>query len=117
MRNKINLEYNNYTYEVDGNRVIAKSTFAKKEVKGVAICAPEDEFDLEYGKKLAAARCNLEVALKREKAAKHSYMVAERMLIAASANATHAVDYYRDALDASIVAIDKLKKVAAESAE
>lgn len=45
--------------------VYAISTYAGKTVRGVAKCAPEDKFDIEYGKRLAAARCNLKVAAKR----------------------------------------------------
>lgn len=45
--------------------VYAISTYASKTVRGVSKCAPEDTFDIEYGKRLAAARCNLKVAAKR----------------------------------------------------
>lgn len=34
-------------------------------MRGVAKCAPNDEFDLEYGKRLAAARCVAKIANKR----------------------------------------------------
>jgi len=40
-----------------------------KPVRGVAKCAPNDEFDINKGKELAAARCNLKVAQKRVKKA------------------------------------------------
>ena len=48
-------------------KVIAISTYAGKPVRGVAICSVHDEFDLEKGKKLAAARCNAKVAKLRYK--------------------------------------------------
>lgn len=41
------------------------SHYAGEVVKGSAKCSPEDEFDLEYGKRLAAARCNEKVVEKR----------------------------------------------------
>ena len=56
----------NYKYYSDSVRkVIAVSTFAGKPVRGVAVCAEDDEFDLEFGKKLAKARCDVVVAKKR----------------------------------------------------
>lgn len=57
--------FTNYKYFRAGNKVIAVSTYAGKTVRGVATCAPGDEFNLEFGKKLAAARCNEKVAEKR----------------------------------------------------
>ena len=57
-------KYKYITYERnDGAHVIiALSTYAKKPVKGVAVCHPDDEFDVEKGKALAIARCNEKVA-------------------------------------------------------
>ena len=46
-------------------QVIAVSTYAGRTVKGYANCSLEDEFSIETGKELAAARCNLKVAEKR----------------------------------------------------
>ena len=50
----------------NGNKqIIALSTYGGKVVKGKATCAPDDNYDEETGKKLAAARCELKVAKKR----------------------------------------------------
>jgi len=57
----------NYKYIVTGNKVIALSTYAGKTVRGVAKCAPGDEFDIEKGKDLATARCAYKIAQKRWK--------------------------------------------------
>lgn len=55
-----------YHFYTDGKKkVICTTTFAKKMVKGVAICADEDTFDLEVGKKLAQARADYQFAKKR----------------------------------------------------
>lgn len=55
-----------YHYYTDGkSMVIATSTYAKKIVRGIAKCSPEDEFDLEKGKDLARARLDLKIAQKR----------------------------------------------------
>ena len=47
--------------------IIAISTFAGKPVRGKAICAADDNYDIEKGKMLAAARCNAKIAEKRYK--------------------------------------------------
>lgn len=54
-----------YKYIVTPNKVIAISSYAGRTVKGVAKCHPNDTFDVEYGKALAAARCNVKIAAKR----------------------------------------------------
>ena len=60
-----------YTYYIAENQrqVIAVSSYAGRIVRAVAKCDPRDEFSIETGKKLAAARCNLKVAAKRAKRA------------------------------------------------
>lgn len=57
---------NKYKFYYNGNEVIAVSTFAGKTIKAKVKCNPEDVFDVEKGKQLAAARCNLKIAKKRE---------------------------------------------------
>lgn len=59
-----------YRFEVVGDAVVAHSTYAGKEVVGTAHCAEVDEFDMETGKGIAAARCNVKVCEKRVKRAK-----------------------------------------------
>ena len=51
------------------NLVIAEQTYAGKKYRAKAVCADEDKFDLEEGKKLAAARCNAIITGKRYEAA------------------------------------------------
>lgn len=76
-----------YRYYTNGRRVIAVSTYAGKTVRGVATCDPSDEFSMERGKALAAARCALKIAGKRydratrkTKEANEACHVAERHL-------------------------------------
>lgn len=45
--------------------IVAVSRYAGKTVRGVAKCHPNDEFDIEFGTKLAIARCEFKVANKR----------------------------------------------------
>ena len=74
----------NYNYKyvvIPGKKVIAISTYAGRTVKGVAKCHPSDEFDVEFGKKLAAARCNEKIAGKRFQRATSKYNAAfDKML-------------------------------------
>lgn len=65
--------FTNYRYYLAGNKIIAVSTYAGKTVRGTAICAPGDKFNLEFGKRLAAARCNEKVAAKRYARANKKY--------------------------------------------
>ena len=67
-----------YKYKIDEKKrtIVAMSTFAGKVIAGVARCAPSDEFDIETGKKIAAARCSVKVAEKRMKRARLCYEIA-----------------------------------------
>ena len=62
-----------YTYIITHNKIIALSSYAGKTVRGVAKCHPGDNFDENFGKKLAAARCNLKIAIKRYARARDKY--------------------------------------------
>ena len=77
-----------YKYKIDEEHktIVAFSSFAGRTVTGVARCANEDIFDIETGKKLAAARCNLKIAEKRMK-------YAEECLLAAASEAEYWVNY------------------------
>ena len=52
-------------YTDNKHKVICTTTFAKKPIKGVAICAEGDTFDLKTGKRLAQARADYKYATKR----------------------------------------------------
>lgn len=74
----------NYKYVViPGKKVIAISTYAGRTVKGVAKCHPNDTFDVELGKSLAAARCNEKIAGKRFQRALNKYNAAFDKLLEA----------------------------------
>ena len=79
------------------NRVIAISTYAGKTVKGEADCHPDDEFDIEFGEKLAEARCRVKVAKKRAARAKKKYIEAEKMMKDAVRYLTKMSNYSSDA--------------------
>ena len=75
--------------------VIAISTFAGKPVRGKAICAKGDTFVYEKGIKLAAARCNEKIAVKRYKRAKQKIAEAEKA-VAEATKFYDAMRHYRD---------------------
>lgn len=54
-------------YTNNKNLVVAETVSNGKQYKGVARCAPDDDFELEFGKKLAAARCELKIHKDRAK--------------------------------------------------
>lgn len=60
-------------------KVIAVSTYAGKEIRGVAKCNPKDQFDLVLGGKLAKARCDLKIARKRHERACAKYKEAQEL--------------------------------------
>lgn len=76
-----------YRFVVNGNKVIALSTYAGRTVRGTAICSAEDTFDIEKGKQLAAARCAVKIAQKREARAARKFQEADAILFEAE-------DYY-----------------------
>lgn len=105
-----------YTYHCyingKGQRVvIARSTYEGKTVKGIAKCDPADTYDEESGKKLAAARCNKRICLKREIRASRKVAEAKRMLEAAEKHYEAMQNYYNDAYDATSSAIDSLHDI------
>ena len=98
-----------YRYYIDGNRVIAVSTYEGKIVRGVALCADEDEFSAAAGKEVAAARCNLRVCQKRKKRAQRKYDEAFKQLEAAQAQVKRMSSYLKDAMCLENEAIFELK--------
>lgn len=64
-----NFTHDRYRYVINKEKgiVIALSTYAGKTVKGVSKLSPEDTWDEELGKKIAALRCDLKVEKKRRK--------------------------------------------------
>lgn len=103
--------FDKYKFVKHGNEVIAISTYAGKPVRGVATCSPEDEFSIEKGKTLAAARCNAKIAKKRLKRALKQMMEAWDASVIANNRYTDMVNYYADASKRSNEADLELKRV------
>ena len=79
------------------NKVVAVSSFAGQTVRGVAKCHPVDEFDVEKGAALAAARCGLKIAEKRVKRAYSKVDAAKANVDAAIKHLSEMLKYQSDA--------------------
>lgn len=99
------------------HRVIAVTTYAGRAVRGVAVCADGDEFDFEYGKRLAAARCNYKVALKRRNRAMGKVEMAIQDFEDADRILNKYRQYFYDASNAVIEAGNELDQVVNEKAD
>ena len=107
--------FTNYKYYTNNkNVVVAVSTYAGKKVRGVAKCAPEDTFDLEDGKYLAAARCNEKIAHLRYKRAMEKNKTLYHELDILDAKIKDANDYLDNSRKAYIDAQNKLKNLEAK---
>ena len=103
-----------YKFYFDGNRVIAASTYAGRTVRGVAVCAEGDNYDIEKGKRLAAARCNQKIAYKRVKRALKRVADAEEARESAEVHYNKMDAYYEDALEAFDKATQAFEKLESE---
>lgn len=86
-----------YRFYTNGRKVIAVSTYAGKTVRGVAVCHADDNFDLETGKRLAAARCNEKIAEKRMERAANKMFIAGLDVAKAQEHLKEMQEYYNDA--------------------
>ena len=100
-----------YRFYQSDNKVIAVSTYAGLPVRGVAKCDPEDEFSLESGKALAAARCNEKIAEKRCKRAMRKSLEAYKAMTEAKEYFDRMVQYYEDSVDNLKIATDYVDDV------
>jgi tRNA (Thr-GGU) A37 N-methylase len=95
------MDLSRYKFYIDeaNRKVIAVSTYAGKNVKGIAKCSPDDTFDIEKGKQLAAARCNIKIAEKRYKRAVEKLEEADYAFINAQLHYDKMNRYYCDSYE------------------
>ena len=105
---------NKYRFYSTANKVVAVSTYEGRTVRGVAKADPRDEFDIEKGKMLAAARCNAKVAQKRAKRASREYQNALGDFIDANEKLLKMRSYHEDAKNAQLRAIAEVNTLLAE---
>ena len=90
-----------YKFYIDekNRKVIAVTRYAGRKVRAVAKCAPEDEFNIEIGTKLAIARCEWKVAKIKLRNAGSCYMKAAKAADEAALRLSKMKDYYMDSVD------------------
>lgn len=103
-----------YKYIHADNLTICLSTYGGKTVRGVARCAPGDEYDQEYGERLAKARCDVRVAQKRFSRAMEKYNEASKAVEAAEEHEEKMADYLDSADEELYNATDLLESIIAE---
>lgn len=103
-------KYHYYTYRrADGAMVVkAVSTYAGQNIFGKAICHPNDKFDLEKGKELAAARCNEKVAEKRLRRAQQKVAETADIYYKAMHKHSNMIAYREDAIEEKVKATAKV---------
>ena len=89
----------NYKFVITDDKVIALSSFAGRTVRGVAKCHPNDKFDVEYGKALAAARCGVKIAKKRYARARDKYDVMAKLVVMVDKEFKDACEYYTNSYE------------------
>ena len=102
-----------YKYIVDEEKkvVVALSSFAGQTVRGVARCSDMDTFDIETGKKLAAARCSVKIAEKRMKRAAMCSSMASDLLKFWTQREAQMRNYEVDSVAAYKEAVEALAKI------
>lgn len=104
------LEKYRFVINEDKQQIIAITNDAGETIKASASCSPNDTFDVNYGKQLAAVRANYKVALRRKKRAEKAVYAAQQEVIAAMARLESARAFEKDAgatLNNAITAFDQ----------
>ena len=112
-----NYEYDGHKYlimrQLNSRTIVAKSTFAGKEVVGISRCHPNDTFNLEIGIKLAILRCNVKLGKKKIARSKKNYQKSEDLLHRVSKRHEKCTKYVIDAknfYDKNVEELEKTKK-------
>lgn len=101
----------NYRYVVTPTKIIALSTYAGRPVRGIAKCHPNDTFDEEFGKKLAATRCNVKVAQKRFERATNKYNEMVEEIHRLNVKSKKIIKYLEDSYAARTQAMEELNSL------
>ena len=106
---------NNYKIYVDekNKTVIAVCRYAGRNIRAIAKCSPEDTFDIDFGTKLAKARCEVKVAKMKIKNASAAYLKASVAADEAQRKYDKMKQYYMDSVDQfdnAMAEVDKIIK-------
>ena len=112
MRKKVN--YKIYVDEKN-KTVIAVCRYAGRNIRAIAKCSPEDTFDIDFGTKLAKARCDVKVAKAKIQNASVAYMKASVAADEAQRQYDNMKQYYMDSVDqldkANAAVINLIKEI------
>lgn len=100
-----------YRFYRHGDTTIAISTYGGREVKGYAKVDPQDSYNEQFGKELAAARCNAKIANKRMMAASRKMLAAAYELDMAQKKFAKMQAYRNDATEAASAAENKVNSL------
>lgn len=102
--------YSVKTYSTE-NEVIAVSRYAGRNVRAFAKCSPNDEFNREFGEKLATARVNAKIAKKKLKNAMKAKAEARKEMEKAQLRYKAMCDYFFDATEQLKNCINKVSEI------
>lgn len=97
------------TYTDNKGKVVVVSSYAGKNVRGVAKCHPSDTFNATKGVEIAQARCDMRIAEKRVKRAKEKYNEAVAAFNKASKDFDKAAEYVLHAEQLAVEACKALE--------
>lgn len=100
-----------YTYSFSENRVYCMTYYAGKTIKGVAKRDPEDEFDIEVGKKLAKARCDVKLYKAKVKRKTERARIANEEFLKALQHLNNAQKYTDEAVNAYLECLKNLEEL------
>lgn len=111
VKKMFNYPIEKYQFYTTKNKVVAVSTYAGKTVRGIAKADPRDNFDLEAGKKLAAARCAARIAMKRKSRAQKEFDKARDAYEKAQARFEKMNLYWQDSKKAAVMAEAEVTRI------
>lgn len=94
--------YKVFTYKNEKGLNVVKvgSTYAGRPVWGYAVCAPEDDYNYDYGYALAKARCDKKIAEQRLNRAQAKMDYYYKLIMSVNRAYNDACDYYENSYQA-----------------
>jgi hypothetical protein len=85
-----------FYHNADNGTIVCTTMYKGQMVRGIAKCSPEDNFDIETGKKLAYLRCKEKFSRKKLRRARSAYEESVIVEARAKNNLNKAVDFVND---------------------
>lgn len=107
------LNYSNkyhFYHNKDTGTIVCTTMYKGQMVRGVAKCSPDDNFDLDTGKRLAYLRCRLRYMKKKAKRANAVYKEAVIAEAKARDRLQHMIEFVQDAEEQIQTAANELLK-------